>query len=186
MRITDYESMGVGPSVATLIPLPERPSGRLAGMQIFEAYAGTAVVSWYGNIERQIIGMENEYRNANNTDYADKLHQFLMTWRDNPLTGSINIETLQVLEAAAAQNAVDPWKLANYFSNLRDSLRKLIAAQEELPMVEPDQQGGGANRRKAKPQPPSDFGPTAEPPPEDGVVAPIPPAGGAAPIPPVA
>lgn len=158
---TDYESLGYfnHPQEAELL----------------EAYSGTSVVAWFGNIERQLIGMEEQYKLAKNTEYADKIHTFLQTWRDNPIGGSMNVETLQVLEAAAAQNAVDPWKLGNYFSNLRDQLRKLIASQEELPL---DNQPQAGMRRKSKPRPPGDFGPAAEAPaetPGEGATPPEPP-----------
>lgn len=143
-------------------------------ISVLEAYSGTSIVAWYGNIERQLVGMEDEYKSIKNQEYADKIHTFLLTWRDNPIPGSINVEVLQVLEAACAQNAVDPWKLANYFSNLRDQMRKLIASQEELPL---DTQPQPTGRRKSKPQPPSDFGPTAEAPGGEGAVAPVEPGG---------
>lgn len=161
MPFHDYESMGhfQDPQEA---------------VHLHEAYAGTDIVAWHGNIERQLIGMETDYRNLKNHAYADKIHTFLQTWRDNPITGSMNIETLEILMNSAAQNAVDPWKLSNYFSNLRDQLRKLIASQEELPV-------GGAeprpiSRRKSpKPRAPSDFGPSAEAPaPTGGAEAPAP------------
>jgi len=159
MHFTDYETMGMfqHPTKAVML----------------ETYAGTAIVGWAGSIERQLIGMEDEYKSLKNQEYADKLHVFLHTWQDNVISGSMNVEVLQLLEAAAAQNAADPWKLANYFSNLRDSLRKLIAAQEELPVGDEPQPG---NRRKSRSQPPGEFGPTAEPPPEGGA------AGGAPPV----
>lgn len=145
---TDYESWGNFQTPQT--------------SELLEAYSGTSVVSWYGNIERQIVSMIDQYESAKNDEYADKLRVYLQTWRDNPISGSINVETLQVLEAATAQNAVDPWKLANYFSNLRDSIRKLIAAQEELPTGDAGDQPG--SRAKSSPRPPSDFGANATPP----------------------
>jgi hypothetical protein len=163
------------------IPLPPRPTGRLGGMPVVEAYSGVEVVSWYGNIERQQIGMEQEYRNQDNNEYADKIHNFLLTWRNNPITGSMNVETLEVLEASSSQLAVDSWKLANYYSNLRDQLRKLIASQEELPIGAEDPTVGAAPKRGAKrsPRPPADFGPNATPP--GGAPAPGPGEGGEAP-----
>jgi hypothetical protein len=157
----DYESMGRYQVLQEAVPL-------------YEAYAGTDIVSWYGSIERQLIGLETDYKNLKNQEYADKIHTFLQTWRDNPITGSMNIETLELLMNAAAQNAIDPWKLANYFSNLRDQLRKLIAAQEELPIDTQPQPG--ARRKSPTPRGPSDFGPNASAPGE----APA-PSGGAAP-----
>ena len=98
-----------------------------------EAYTGTGIVQWYGNIERQLTRMLEENEASRNFVYADKLRQFIKTWRENEVTGSLNRDTLQILKTATEQLAVDSWNLANYFSNLRDQLRKLLASEEELP-----------------------------------------------------
>jgi hypothetical protein len=100
---------------------------------LLERYRGTSVVGWYGSIEGQLERMEDRYRSAHNDEYADRLHTFLLTWRSHPITGSMNIDTLELLESASAQLAADPWQLRDYFRNLRDQLRKLIASFEELP-----------------------------------------------------
>lgn len=164
--ITDYESWGQ-------FVHPER-------VEMLEAYSGVDIVAWYGNIERQLINMENDYEAVKNGAYVDKIHTFLGTWRDNEISGSVNREVIEVLLAATSQLAVDPWKLANYFSNLRDQLRKLIASMEELPldsMVEPRAFRG----RSSKPSGPNSFGPTDEPPSGGGAPGPggtLPPPGG--------
>jgi hypothetical protein len=121
---------------------------------LLEAFSGVSAVSWYGGIERQLVGMEQTYKSARNEPYAVKIHEFLQTWRDNEITGSINRETIEVLQAACAQLAVDPWKLANYFSNLRDQLRKLLASMEEIPLDNMVQ----AQPRRRKAGPPNSFG----------------------------
>jgi hypothetical protein len=131
---------------------------------LLEAYSGVSAVSWYGSIERQLVGMEQTYKSARNEPYAVKIHTFLQTWRDNQITGSINRETIEVLEAATEQLAVDPWRLANYFSNLRDQLRKLIASMEEMPLGDMVQ-AQPRNRRSAGP---NSFGPRKAPKPGQG------------------
>lgn len=109
---------------------------------LMEAYRGVDVVAWQGRIERQIEMYVDENQESRNYVYADKLREFLKTWRANTFTGSINVETIDVLEAATAQLAVDNWRYQSYFSNLRDQLRKLKASVEELPfddVVPPEQ-----------------------------------------------
>lgn len=129
-----------------------------------EAYDGTKIVQWYGNIERQLTRMLEENEAARNFVYADKLRTYLKTWRENEITGSMNRETLQILKAATEQLAVEPWNLGNYFSNLRDQIRKLVASEEQLPRVatEPGDKmsgpGGGAPGGSLPPMSP-EFGP---------------------------
>lgn len=132
-----------------------------------EAYTGTAIVQWYGNIERQLTRMLEENEASRNFVYADKLRQFIKTWRENEVTGSLNRDTLVVLKTATEQLSVDSWNLANYFSNLRDQLRKLLASEEQLPRgdTELDDKmggpGGGAPGGSMPPLSP-EFGPEKE------------------------
>lgn len=132
-----------------------------------EAYSGTSIVQWYGNIERQLARMLDENESTRNYVYADKLRQFLKTWRDNEVTGSLNRDTLMILKTACEQLAVDAWNLDDYFSNLRDQLRKLLASEEELPRGdgEPDGKmtgpGGGSPGGSLPPLSP-EFGPEKE------------------------
>lgn len=136
---------------------------------IVEAYEGTAIVQWYGNIERQLTRMLEENEAARNFVYADKLRTFLKTWRENEITGSLNRDSIEILKSATEQLAVDPWNHGNYFSNLRDQLRKLLASEEQLPRVsgEPDEKmagpGGGAGGGSLPPLTP-EFGPEKEAP----------------------
>lgn len=117
---------------------------------ILEAYKGSDIVAWFGNIERQLKGLISEYESARNHAYVDKLRKFLETWRNNRITGSINREQLDVLQAAADQLSVDTWKIAGFFESVRDQLRKLIAAAEELPVGEPPPEAErAATRAKA-------------------------------------
>ena len=115
------------------------------GEYIPEAYAGTAIVQWYGNIERQLTRMLEENEAARNFVYADKIRTFLKTWREHEITGSLNRDSIEILKGATEQLAVDPWNHGNYFSNLRDQLRKLLASEEQLPRVagEPNDKMGG-------------------------------------------
>lgn len=121
-RFHDYESLGA----ASLMITAQRPP-------VLEYYSGTAIVGWYGNIEGQLTRMEERYRSARNDDYADKIHTFLLTWKSHPITGSMNVETLDLLEASSAQLAADDWQQREYFRSLRDRLRQIIASYEQLP-----------------------------------------------------
>lgn len=150
----DYESMGT-------------VDFNLCRPALVESYSGTAVVQWYGNIERQLHNMLTDQDKSKNYPYADKLRKFLEIWRANEITGSINRETLDIIKAASDVLAVDNWNLANYFSNLRDQLRKLIASEEQLPrgmdMDQNDPMAGGMGGRSAPPLSP-DFGPEKDAP----------------------
>lgn len=135
---------------------------------LLEAYSGTSIVQWYGNIERQLGGLLDDAEKGRNWAYADKIREYMRIWRDNEITGSINRETLDILKSASDVLAVDAWNLKNYFSNLRDQLRKLIASEEELPRdldmnANDPMKGGGGGGRGAPPMNPS-FGPQDEPP----------------------
>lgn len=132
--------------------------------ELLEAYAGTSIVTWSGRIERQLDGFLADAEKGRNWPYADKIREFLRIWRDNEITGSLNRETLDILKSAADVLAVDAWNLKNYFSSLRDQIRKLIASEEELPRDldmnanNPARGGGGGMGRGAPPLNP-DFGP---------------------------
>jgi len=142
---------------------------RDSSLYVPEAYEGTKIVQWYGNIERQLSKMLEENEAARNFVYADKLRTFLKTWRENEITGSMNRETLQILKAATEQLAVEPWNLGNYFSNLRDAVRKLLASEEQMPRVatQPgDKMGGPGGGSPGASMPPlsPEFGPDETPP----------------------
>ncbi len=132
---------------------------------ILEFFRGSDIVAWQGRIERQLSEYVDENVDARNYDYADKLRTYLQTWRGHQITGSVNIETVTALETAAAQLAVDQWRYRDYFSNLRDQLRKLKASVEELPMSDV--------------VPPEDRGPSSAPPSSFGAQREAPPGGGA-------
>ena len=111
-------------------------------MPMVEVYSGEGIVGWHGNIERQMDRARTTYEAAKNQPYVDKLTAYLTTWRAHPLTGSINAEDINVLLAGADILAQDNWNLKNYFSNLRDSLRRLKASEEELPRGDSGGLGG--------------------------------------------
>jgi hypothetical protein len=139
---------------------------------LLEAYSGTAIVQWYGNIERQLGRLLEDAEKGRNWPYADKVREFLRIWRDNEITGSINREQIDILKSASDVLAVDSWNLKNYFSNLRDQLRKLIASEEELPRdldmnANDPMRGGGGGGRGAPPLNP-EFGPEGQPPGANG------------------
>ena len=151
----DYESMG-------FLDLSTRRA------ELYEAFAGTAIVMWHGKIERQLVNLLSDAEKGRNFTYADKLREFLKIWRANEITGSINRETLEILKSAADILSVDQWNLSAYFGSLKDQLRVLIASEEQLPrgMEEPGNEpfAGGGGGRGAPPMSPS-FGPEEEPPP---------------------
>jgi hypothetical protein len=144
----DYESLGYTSTIQS-----ENPA-------ILEGYSGEQVVSWYGGIEGQLEKLVRQYESGRNYPYVDKIRAFLGTWRQYQLTGSINRESIDPLEAAANVLAVDGWKLADYFRSLRDQLRRLTASEEQLPRGDYEKP-----RKKKNVSPPSSFGP--EPTPEE-------------------
>lgn len=126
-----YEDLGYRP--------PVKPA-------VCEAYRGTDIVDWHGRIEKQLLDMIGDYEKARNSNYADKLKAFLEIWRENKLDGSINVEDIDSLYAASHPLATDEWDPQNYFMNLRSSLRRLKASEEELPRMNPNDApppGGG-------------------------------------------
>jgi len=143
--------------------------GRPTHCPIWEAWRGTDIVRWFGQIERQLEDKLKEMEASRNFDYAGRIRKYLEIWRSNEITGSINRETLEVLKAPLEVMAIESWSQADYFGNLRDRLRTLIAAEEELPRgTEMDtggepMGGGGAGGRGAPPLSPS-FGPEDEAP----------------------
>jgi hypothetical protein len=148
MSVHDYESQAV--------------HGNRLGQYLIELYAGTDIVGWYGQIERQLGRMVEDAEKGRNWPYADKLRKYLDIWRGNEITGSMNRETLEVLKSGTEVLAVDSWNLSDYFSTLRDQLRKLIASEEQLPrdmdMDQNNPMAGMGGGRGAPPMSP-DFGP---------------------------
>ena len=139
-----------------------------------EAFSPTSLVLWHGKIEKHISDLIDRYANQHNVEYVNKLREFLRLWRSYPISGSVNIEELTPLEAAASTLAVDSWKLSNYFTALRDRIRAVIASQQELPAIDA---GYTAGNRRSQPRPPSTFGASKTAGPEDaGEVTAAPPA----------
>ena len=156
---SDYESMGY-------LDLGLRQP------ELMESYAGTSIVKWQGNIERQLVNLLNDAEKGRNYPYADKLREFIKIWRANEITGSINRETLEILKSATDILSVDQWNLAAYFSSLRDQIKVLVASEEQLPRgtEEPGNEpmagmGGGGGGPPMAPE----FGAGKEPPEEGGM-----------------
>ena len=152
--IHDYESFVTMPVWENQLP------------PLVEAYGGASIVAWFGMIEDQLQRMLDDQEAARNFENADRIRAFLNTWREHEITGSINIEQIDPLKSAAEQQAAVKWPMRNYFSSLRNQLRKLIASEEELPrgmdqgQIDPMSAGLG---RGAPPMSP-DFGPEEEAP----------------------
>jgi hypothetical protein len=120
---------------------------------ILETYAGGDVVMWQGAIERQITDMAEKASEIGNSTYERLLNKFLNQWKENELDGSLNIETLRILRQAADWASELPWNFKNYFSVLRDRLRKLIAVTgEQLPVMPPEDAKKGGGKPKGHPR----------------------------------
>jgi hypothetical protein len=131
---------------------------------VLETLSGSQVVSWYTMIEDFLQRKLDDQEAARNHENADRLRAFLNTWRDNELTGSISVDQLRPLKAAAEQAAAIKSSLRPIFTSILRNLRKLIADEEQLPRgVDTDQidpMSGGLGRG-APPMSP-DFGPEAD------------------------
>lgn len=154
MRFTDYESLGTVTFAGRKPPL-------------LEAFRGSDIVDWYGRIEQSLINLLNDAEKANNHTYAERLRAYLETWREFPIDGSLNRETIDVLIAATKQWARESWDLQSYFLSLQTRLRQLVASEEELPrdidlnQNEPAMGGGRGGGGGMPPMSPS-FGPEKE------------------------
>jgi len=145
-----------------------------APFPLIEAWSGVDLVEWHTLIERQLTDMVERYVKLKNNSYVDKLRQVLDVWRQNPIDGSINVETISVLQAATAQLAVDPWKLSTYFRAIETNLRRIIASEQELPRVAEEPAGrakptpryGGQKEAPAPTGAPAQGAPPTEAPPE--------------------
>ena len=135
---------------------------------VAEAYKGSDIVDWYGRIEQSLVRMIRDADTANNDTYSNRLTAYLRTWRNHPIDGSINRETVDVLHAAARQWAEEDWDFQTYFLGLSSSLSQLIASEEELPrgadMEQNEPPSGGHGGGGGSPPVPSDFGPQSEAP----------------------
>lgn len=124
----DHEDLGV----LSLMEFPKECE------ELSEAFKGSDVVVWSGSIERQLVALLDKYRKDKDSGSANKVDQFLQTWRAHKITGSLNRTDIQPLETAASQLAVDSWHSTSYFGSLRDQLRRLLASEEELPRIDVD------------------------------------------------
>lgn len=151
----DYESMGSVQNIEE------------AQVPVLEVLSGSQVVSWYTMIDDFLQRKLDDQEAARNHENADRLRAFLNTWRDNELTGSISVDQLLPLKAAAEQAAAVKSPLRPIFTSILRNLRKLIADEEQLPRgidqnaVNPM---GGGGLGSAPPMSP-DFGPEEQAPP---------------------
>jgi hypothetical protein len=108
--------------------------------------------------------MVNKFETTRDLESKAKAQAALDIWRKNPISGSINVETVNALLSCTEVLAVDKWNQSGYFAALRDNLRKLIAGQEELPPM-PAEAGGGPRRAGGggMPNKPIEGGPEEEP-----------------------
>lgn len=149
----DYESWGAHSVRPNRVP-------------VLEAYAGDSVTYWYYRIKNQLQNMVTQLESDKNYAEAAVLREYYNTWSSNPLDGSINVETLQMLSSSAAILAADTnFKNQNYFQNLQAILAKVVASEQMLPR-DGDQQppkedpGMGVGG-----PPPASFGPEKDAPP---------------------
>ena len=187
----DYENM----AMASLIPMRT---------PILEDYTGVQIVSWYGQVGTEMRKKRDHYEKSDNRVLADKITAFLRTWDNNPITGSINRETLEMYKAASLILGNDTnHDIGSFFRALTTEIDKVIAQTEQLPAdgqsAEPAPRaksfgGGGPTPSFGGEETGPPAGPEGPPPPagEDGAGggdAPPPPdaggAGGPPPPPPV-
>jgi hypothetical protein len=129
-----------------------------------ESFRGVDIVNWHAQIERALLDFIEKYEAAHNPTYVDKLREFLKQWRENRISGSINRETLELLLKPAEILAVDNWQLSRFFMGVANSLRVIIASEEELPRAP----GGRSVSPKSLGLSTTDFGPEKLPPEGEG------------------
>lgn len=166
MRYASYDDMAAANSAP---PAPD----------LLEAFNGPSVVRWYNTIKFKLAEMIRKQEANRNEPYAKLLREYYKLWVENPITGSLNVETFQMLKTgkvtpdeergypvkggglgAADKLASMDWDLASYFQGLSSSLDVLIA-DAEVPAGEGEGEinapmAGGAGSSMP---PLSDFGP---------------------------
>lgn len=162
---------------------------------VLEAFSGPAVVRWYNTIKYKLGELIKKQEANRNEEYAKLLKSYLELWNANPITGSLNVETFQILKdgkvtpeeergietgeggkhpnGAEALATMD-WDQASYFQGLATSLDELIADAEAVGPGDESEQNmpmaGGAG--SSMPPIGGDFGPQEEKPPGEGEPAP--------------
>jgi len=122
----DYESLGE----ASMMPLR---------LPVLEDYTGVQIVGWYGKVGTEMRKKRDHYERSGNRPLADKLSAFLRTWENNPVTGSINRETLEMYKAASLVLGNDTnHDIGSFFRALTTEIDKVIAQTEQLPPAEGD------------------------------------------------
>lgn len=131
-----------------------------------EAFSGSAIVRWYQTVRfglKEKIAKQEANRNQ---EYAALLRTYSNQWDQNPITGSMNVETLKLLKAAAESLATMDWNEQKYFIGIVTSLDELLADQESQPGgVDTEQNMPMAGGGGSMPPMGNDFGPEETPPP---------------------
>ena len=122
----DYETLGLSQLIPFRVPL-------------IEDYSGVQIVGWYGKVGTELRKKRDHYERSNNRILADKITAFLKTWDANPLSGSINRETLEMYKAASLILGNDSnHDIGSFFRSLTTEIDKVIAQTEQLPPAEGD------------------------------------------------
>jgi hypothetical protein len=136
---------------------------------ILEAFSGSAIVRWYNTIKfglKEKIAKQEANRNQ---EYAALLRTYSNLWDSNPITGSMNVETVKLLKAASEPYATMDWNEQKYFVGISTSLDELLADQEALPNgVDTEQNMPMAGGGGSMPPMGTDFGPEQNAPPGMG------------------
>lgn len=161
MSFQDYESLGYV-DFGTARP------------ELLEAYRGKDVTKWYYRIKQSLTNLLRDAEKAHNTVYATDIKTYLDIWKDYPLDGSIDVDTIEKLMSGAKPLSNRDWKLQSYFHSLEAELAQLLASEQELPRdVDMDQNsaaipgGGGARGGGGSPVMSPAFGPEKEGGPDD-------------------
>lgn len=148
---------------------------------VLEAFSGSAIVRWANTIKYGIKEKIAKQEANRNQEYAALLRTYANLWDQNPITGSMNVETLKLLKAAAEPYATMDWNEQKYFVGIVTSLDELLADQEALPNgVDTEQNMPMAGGGGSLPPMGTDFGPEQGAPPGMGGAEEAPPGGGAA------
>ncbi len=122
----DYETLGQSQLIPFRVPL-------------VEDYSGVQIVGWYGKVGTEMRKKRDHYERSGNRILADKITAFLKTWDANPLSGSINRETLEMYKAASLILGNDSnHDIGSFFRSLTTEIDKVIAQTEQLPPAEGD------------------------------------------------
>jgi hypothetical protein len=136
---------------------------------VLEAFSGSAIVRWANTIKYGLRDKIAKQEANRNQEYAALLRTYSNLWNENPITGSMNVETIKLLKAAAEPYATMDWNEQKYFVGISTSLDELLADQEALPNgVDTEQNMPMAGGGGSMPPMGTDFGPEQNAPPGAG------------------